>query len=49
MSISLLFIIAAFAFLIGQLKTGRSLVLPGVSAFMIYWLQLPAQRGAAAN
>src|SRR5687767_9458383 len=42
MSISQLFIIAAFAFLIGQLKTGRSLTLLGVSAFMIYWLQ-PAQ------
>lgn len=39
MSISQLFIIAAFAFLIGQLKTRRSLVLLGVSAFMIYWLQ----------
>jgi alginate O-acetyltransferase complex protein AlgI len=42
MSISQLFIIAAFAFLIGQLKTGRSLALLGVSAFMIYWLQ-PSQ------
>ena len=42
MSVAQLFIIAAFAFLIGQLKTGRSLALLGVSAFMIYWLQ-PAQ------
>ena len=42
MSISQLFIIAVVAFLIGQLKTGSSLVLLGVSAFMIYWLQ-PAQ------
>jgi len=43
MSISQLFTIAAFAFLIGQLKTGRSLVLLGVSGFMIFLLQ-PAQR-----
>ena len=43
MSISQLFITAALAFLIGQLKTGRALVLLGVSAFMIYWLQ-PAQK-----
>jgi D-alanyl-lipoteichoic acid acyltransferase DltB (MBOAT superfamily) len=42
MSISQLFIIAAFAFLIGRLKTGRPLALLGVSTFMIYWLQ-PAQ------
>jgi alginate O-acetyltransferase complex protein AlgI len=42
MSISQLFIITAFAFLIGHLKTGRNLTLLGVSAFVIYWLQ-PAQ------
>ena len=42
MPISQLFIIAAFAFLIGQLKAGRTLTLLGVSAFLIYWLQ-PAQ------
>ena len=41
MSISQLFIIAALAFLIGQLKTGRVLALLAVSAFMIYWLQPP--------
>src|SRR5919109_1663075 len=41
MSLSQLFIIAAFAFLIGQLKTGRALALLAVSAFMIYWLQPP--------
>ncbi|HLO17181.1 MAG TPA: MBOAT family O-acyltransferase [Anaerolineales bacterium] len=41
MSISQLFIIAAFAFLVGQLRRGRSLVLLGVSAFIIYWLQPP--------
>jgi hypothetical protein len=39
MSISQLFIIAAFALLIGQLKTGRTLVLLAVSAFLVYWLQ----------
>ena len=39
MSISQLFIVAAIAFLIGQLKRGRSLALLGVSAFFIYWLQ----------
>ena len=39
MSISQLFIIAAFAFLVGQLKKGRRLTLLGVSAFLIYWLQ----------
>src|SRR6185436_14553071 len=39
MSIAQLFIIAAFAFLVGQLKKGRRLTLLGVSAFMIYWLQ----------
>lgn len=39
MSVSQLFIIAATAFLVGQLKKGRSLALLGVSAFMIYWLQ----------
>jgi D-alanyl-lipoteichoic acid acyltransferase DltB (MBOAT superfamily) len=39
MSISQLFIIAAIAFLIGQMKNGRTLVLLGVSAFLIYWLQ----------
>jgi alginate O-acetyltransferase complex protein AlgI len=44
MSISQLFIIAAFAFLIGQLKTGRVLALLAVSAFMIYWLQPPQAR-----
>ena len=33
MSVPQLFIIAAFAFLIVQMK----LALPGVSAFMIYW------------
>lgn len=43
MSISQLFTIAAFAFLIGQLKTGRTLVLLGVSGFMIFLLQ-PAQK-----
>lgn len=41
MSISQLFIIAALAFLVGQLKKGRSLALLGVSAFIIYWLQPP--------
>jgi D-alanyl-lipoteichoic acid acyltransferase DltB (MBOAT superfamily) len=39
MSISQLFIIAAIAYLVGQLKRGRSLALLGVSAFFIYWLQ----------
>jgi alginate O-acetyltransferase complex protein AlgI len=39
MSISQLFIIAAIAFLVGQMKKGRSLALLGVSAFLIYWLQ----------
>jgi len=39
MSISQLFVIAAIAFLVGQMKKGRSLVLLGVSAFLIYWLQ----------
>lgn len=39
MSIAQLFVIAAFALLIGQLKIGRSLALLGVSAFLIYWLQ----------
>jgi alginate O-acetyltransferase complex protein AlgI len=39
MSISQLFIIAAIAFLVGQMKNGRSLALLGVSAFLIYWLQ----------
>ena len=39
MSISQLFVIAAIAFLVGQLKKGRSLALLGVSAFLIYWLQ----------
>src|ERR671919_2597876 len=42
MSITQLFIIAALAFLIGQLNTGRAWMLLGVSTFMIYWLQ-PAQ------
>lgn len=41
MSVSQLLIIAAFAFLVGQLNKGRSLALLGVSAFMIYWLQPP--------
>jgi D-alanyl-lipoteichoic acid acyltransferase DltB (MBOAT superfamily) len=39
MSISQLFIIAALAFLVGQLKKGRLLALLGVSALIIYWLQ----------
>jgi D-alanyl-lipoteichoic acid acyltransferase DltB (MBOAT superfamily) len=39
MSILQLFIIAATAFLIGQMKKGRSIALLGVSAFLIYWLQ----------
>jgi len=39
MSVSQLFIIAAIALLVGQLKMGRSLVLLGVSVFVIYWLQ----------
>jgi len=39
MSISQLFIIAAIALLVGQMKKGRSLALLGVSAFLIYWLQ----------
>jgi alginate O-acetyltransferase complex protein AlgI len=39
MSISQLFIIAAVAFLVGQLKKGRSSTLLAVSAFMVYWLQ----------
>ena len=39
MSISQLFIIAAIAFLIGQMKKGRSLVLLAISTFLIYWLQ----------
>lgn len=42
MSISQLFIIAALAFLVGQLRIGRTMVLLGVSTFLIYWLQ-PAQ------
>src|SRR6266536_2265566 len=41
MSILQLFIIAAIAFLVGQLKNGRSLILLTVSAFIIYWLQPP--------
>src|SRR6266498_523660 len=43
MSILQLFIIAAVAFLVGQLKNGRSLILLAVSAFIIYWLQ-PTQK-----
>jgi D-alanyl-lipoteichoic acid acyltransferase DltB (MBOAT superfamily) len=39
MSISQLFVIAAIAFLLGQLKRGRRLALLAVSAFFIYWLQ----------
>src|SRR5689334_11942093 len=39
MSISQLFIIAAIAFLVGQMQKGRPLALLGVSAFLIYWLQ----------
>jgi D-alanyl-lipoteichoic acid acyltransferase DltB (MBOAT superfamily) len=39
MSILQLFIIAAIALLVGQLRKGRSLALLGVSAFLIYWLQ----------
>ena len=39
MSISQLFIIAAIAFLVGQMKNGRTLALLGVSTFLIYWLQ----------
>lgn len=42
MSILQLFILAAIALLVGQLKKGRSLALLGVSAIVIYWLQ-PAQ------
>ena len=44
MSVSQLFIIAAIAFLVGQLKRGRSLALLGVSAFFIYWLQPPQEQ-----
>ena len=44
MSISQLFILAAFALLIGQLKTGRTLSLLAVSACMIYWLQPPQEQ-----
>src|SRR5512132_863178 len=44
MSASQLFIIAAIAFLVGQLKRGRSLALLGVSAFFIYWLQPPQEQ-----
>jgi len=44
MSISQLFIIAAVAFLVGQLKKGRSLALLGISAFIIYWLQPPQEQ-----
>jgi alginate O-acetyltransferase complex protein AlgI len=43
MSISQLFIIAAVAFLVGQMQKGRSLALLGVSTFLIYWLQ-PVQQ-----
>src|SRR6266542_4411137 len=43
MSISQLFIIAAVAVLVGQLKRGRPFVLLGVSAFIIYWLQAPQE------
>jgi len=39
MSISQLFIIAAIAFAVGQMKKGRSLALLAISAFLIYWLQ----------
>ena len=39
MSISQLFIIAAIALFVGQMKEGRTLALLGVSAFLIYWLQ----------
>ncbi len=39
MSVSQLFVLAALAFLIGALKTGRRLLLLGVSALIIYWLQ----------
>lgn len=46
MSISQLFIIAALAFLVGQIKMGRSLALLGVSTFLIYWLQ-PIQENIA--
>src|SRR6266511_847744 len=45
MSISQLFIIAAIAYLVGQMKKGRSLALLGVSAFLIYWLQ-PVQENS---
>jgi D-alanyl-lipoteichoic acid acyltransferase DltB (MBOAT superfamily) len=44
MSVSQLFIIAAIAFLVGQLERGRSLALLGVSAFFIYWLQPPQEQ-----
>lgn len=44
MSISQLFVIAAIALLVGQLKRGRSLALLGVSAFFIYWLQQPQEQ-----
>jgi alginate O-acetyltransferase complex protein AlgI len=42
MPLSQLFILAAFAFFIGQLKRGRTFVLLGFSTLVIYWLQ-PAQ------
>ncbi len=45
MSISQLFIIAAIAYLVGQMKKGWSLALLGVSAFLIYWLQ-PVQENS---
>lgn len=41
MFISQLFLIAVLAVLIGQVRTGRSLMLLAVSAFMVYWLQPP--------
>src|SRR5215208_2609835 len=39
MSISQLFIIAAIAFLVGQMKKGRPLTLLAISTFLIYCLQ----------
>jgi hypothetical protein len=43
MSIVQLFILAAIALLVGQLKKRRSLALLGVSAIVIYWLQPPQE------
>jgi len=43
MTLSQLFILAFLALLVGRLKRGRSLILLGSSAFIIYWLQ-PMQK-----